>query len=540
MQWWKRHAAVSTVVSVTGTAAGPAAGPATGAAAGPDAATATGTADLKPLAWKPLAAVIGATVGLLLATSGRYGYHRDELYFRVAGAHPDFGYVDQPPLVPLLGRASTLLFGDNLPAQRVPAIVLTVLTLIFAVLAARELGGGGAAQVLTAAGAAAGPYLLASGHILHTVTFDMTVWVAICWLVLRALRTQDDRWWLPIGAVAGVGLLAKHLVVLLGLALLVGLVLAGPRRVLRSGWLWAGLGLAALIAAPNLWWQAVHGWPQFAMAGQISAAEGTLNRLMFAPYQILLQGPLLAPVWIAGLIGLLRRPAWRRFRALGLAYPIASLVVLVTGGQYYYSISLIPVLLAAGFVLAEQWWAPAPSRRTLLITAVAVQLPVAILFALPLVPADRVGSTPMAALNETIGEQIGWPELATQVAGVYRTVPEAERSNAAILTTEFAVAAAIDRHGPARGLPRAYSGHNSYHGWGRPTDQTSVVITIGMTPTQAGRWFATCTPHGQVDNGLGVENRTQGQPILVCREPREPWPSLWPRLRDTSTQINDH
>ncbi|HZM79895.1 MAG TPA: glycosyltransferase family 39 protein [Candidatus Limnocylindrales bacterium] len=501
---------------------------------------AAGSAALKPLAWKPLTAVIGGAAGLLLITSGSYGYHRDELYFRVAGAHPDLGYVDQPPLVPLLGRVSTALFGDSLVALRVPAIGLTVLTVVFAVLAARELGGGGAAQLLTAVGVVAGPYLLGVGHILHTATFDMTVWVAMCWLVLRALRTNDDRWWLPVGMVAGVGLLGKHLVVLLGLALLIGIALAGPRRVLRSGWLWAGLGLAVVVAAPNLWWQAVHGWPQFAMAERISASEGTLNRLLFVPYQILLLGPLLAPVWIAGLVGLLRRPQWRRFRAVGLAYPAASLTVLVSGGQYYYSFGLIPVLLAAGFAMAEQAWMHVPARRALLIAAVAVQVPLSIPFALPVTPADRVGQAPMLAINETIGEQLGWPQVTTQVARVYWTLSEAERTHAAILTADFALAGAIDRYGPSLGMPRAYSGHNSYHDWGRPPDYTDVVITIGMTPAQADQWFAACTPQGPIDNGLGVTNRTQGQPMMVCRGVREPWSTLWPRLRVRSTLIKGH
>ena len=92
----------------------------------------------RPFALWPVGLIgVGATL-LLLITANGYDYHRDELYFRLLGQSPQWGYVDQPPLTPLLARLGIEMFGDTVWALRVPAAVLLGLTAVLAAMVARE------------------------------------------------------------------------------------------------------------------------------------------------------------------------------------------------------------------------------------------------------------------------------------------------------------------------------------------------------------------------------------------------------------------
>src|SRR5438034_5488703 len=158
-----------------------------------------------PVAWRALLPVAAGQLALLVALGNRYGYHRDELYFVQAAKHPAFGYDDQPPLTPLLGRASAAIFGDDPRGLRVVSAIAAALVVLLVSLIARELGAGRTGQLVVAVTAAVSG-LLAVGHILSTTTFDFLAWVAIAWLVALILAGGDERLWLAVGLVAGVGL----------------------------------------------------------------------------------------------------------------------------------------------------------------------------------------------------------------------------------------------------------------------------------------------------------------------------------------------
>lgn len=488
--------------------------------------TSSGLPRLSP--W--IAAIAGLQAAVLIAMSTRYGYHRDELYFRMLGSRPAWGYVDQPPATPMLARLAGELFGDHLWALRVPGALAAAATAVLTALLARELGGRRGAQVLAALGAGTA-FPLVFGHVLLTATVDMVVTAAVVLFVARALL-RDERWWLAAGGVVGLGLFNKHLILLTLLALGLGLLVSGPRRALASRWLWAGVALALAVGAPNIVYQATHGWPQVTMAGAIERTKGGDSRVLFVPMQLVLLGVLLAPVWVTGLVRLLRSASLRPVRAIGVAYPALCLLVLLTGGQPYYTLGLVLALYAAGCEPVVRWVRGRAGRRAVLAAGVAVNAVVSALIALPLLPVPALAATPIPAANQATADQVGWPAYVRQVAATYDALPPGERPRAVILAANYGEAGAIERFGDRHRLPAVYSGHNELWYRARPPETATVVIAVGYdNARRIGAAFRSCAFVAGLDNGVDIPNEEQEHVIRVCRDPRQPWSRLWPRFR---------
>jgi len=231
-----------------------------------------------------------ALTAVLVAVSGRYGYHRDELYFVEAGKHLALGYPDQGLLTPLVAAAMEALASGSLTALRVPSALAVGAIVGLSALLARELGGGRRAELIAALCTATGVLFLQAGHTLSTTTFDLLVWTALSWVCVRAVRTGDDRLWLVGGAVLGLGLLNKPLPAFLAAGLLAGVAIAGPRRLLSNRWVWAGAAVAVAGWLPWLVWQTGHGWPQLEVSASIAEGGSASSQPRWAllPFQMLL------------------------------------------------------------------------------------------------------------------------------------------------------------------------------------------------------------------------------------------------------------
>ena len=135
--------------------------------------------------------------------------------------------------------------------------------------------------------------------------------------------------------VGGIALLVKPLMAFLLVALVVAVLATGPRPVLSSRWLWAGALLTVAVAGPYVGWQATHGWPQLEMGRAIAdgSSGSSEPRWALLPFQLLLVPPVLAPVWLTGLVRLFRDPDVRPVRFLGWTYVVLAVTFLVTGGR---------------------------------------------------------------------------------------------------------------------------------------------------------------------------------------------------------------
>jgi len=317
----------------------------------------TAAAATARFATAPIVAMAGIVAVVLIVGAGGYGYHRDELYFLEAGRHLAWGYADQGPLTPLIAHLMDSIAPGSLTVLRLPSAAMTAAIVVLTGLIARELGARPRAQVIAAACTAVASVVLVVGHLLSTSTFDLFAWTTITWLAVRIVRTGEQRLWIVAGIVAGAALLNKPLIAFLVAGIGVGLLIAGPRRVLRSGWLWAGVAIAAAMWSPWLAWQADHGWPQLDVSSSIASGGSASSQPRWAllPFQLLLVSPVLAPVWIAGLVGLFHSPSLRRFRPFGVAWVFLAVAFLATGGKPYYLAGMFPLLLAAGTIATEAW-----------------------------------------------------------------------------------------------------------------------------------------------------------------------------------------
>jgi hypothetical protein len=493
------------------------------------------------------------TVAAHLAFAHRYGYYRDEFYFIDCAKHLAWGYVDQPPLAPLLAWLTAPL-GYPLWALRSFPGVLAGVTVVLGAAIAREFGGRAFAQALAALTVGLAPGLIAMGYGLSTEFLSPAAWTALVYLTIRLVKTRDTRFYIPIALVVTLGMYAKYSIAACAAALAFGLLLTGSGEILRARRFALGVALTAVLLLPNALWQIGHGLPilevlhndqlnRHAYANGLAdeSASRWRNALYMLAAQLLLQNAFLSAIWIWGLAWLWRTP----YRFLTVAYLLLLGLLVLTIGRGYYIEGIYPALFAAGAVAIERSVSPRP----VVVSSVLVAVAAVGLFFVPLVlpvlkfptyvayeraiglsrPVQPGGAYHL--IDVIYADQLGWRHMTETVARVYWSLPPAQRARTAIFADRYDYAGALNYYGPRYGLPTAISPNNSYYLWGTRGYSGSPILAVGATDYRMLlHWFGSVRQVAVYRNDYRwiLEGPL---PVYLCTRPSVPLRVMWPALK---------
>ncbi|MFI5718581.1 glycosyltransferase family 39 protein [Nocardia sp. NPDC051750] len=495
------------------------------------------TSAVPPFAVVPVSVLTVAAGLVFLLRVDRYGYFGDELYFLAAGRHLAAGYVDQGPIVALIARAGDLLAPGSLLVLRTPAVLAVVAAIVLTAAVAREFGGGTRAQLLAALAYATCPYALSQGASLSTFALDSTCSALVIWLLVRWTRIRDDRLLPAAVCVAALDLQIKWLAVVVLLGLAAGIVLSGPRELLRKAMFWVPVSVAAPTLLPGLFWQARHGWPQWAMGEAIRAEQGlaTGGRVALLGHQVLQAGVLGTVLGAAAVLGFLRHEGLRRYRFVPIAGVVVLAFAVVTASRPYYTAGLLPAVFGAGAVVvaigAGRWG----RRISVGLGAVSAVLAVVVVAALPQPAASLRRPSDSAAQVYTrmrMYGTTGWPDLTAAVTRAYRELPPGIRDRTVIVTDSYWQASALDYFAGAE-LPPVYSPNRGYAYFGRPADATRSVLYVGPVRGRVALCghFRTAVTVAAADDPLGFPGISRFVTVAHCTGPVRPWSEIWERSR---------
>jgi 4-amino-4-deoxy-L-arabinose transferase-like glycosyltransferase len=395
----------------------------------------------------PTMLMIAALVVLRLVAGALLPLSSDEAYYWLWSRHLEAGYLDHPPAIAWLIRMGTSLFGDTSFGVRLGAILSSAAATWFVWRAAADLlrderAGARAAlwfnltlmvAVEMLAATPDAPALLACAAFLYAL--------------LRVRETSDGRWWLIAGIAGGLALLSKFTALFLALGGL-GWTIADPaaRRWLLSPWTYAGVLVALFLYAPNLVWNAEHGWATyFFQFGRVSRGQFDPRYLVeFLAAQIGLCSPL---IFVLGAMGLARVTRVENLRLVaamlwpGIAYFLVH--ALHDRVQANWPSFLLPAFSIAAVIAGDADWsgmtrslagftrrAAAPVAAAILVLAYAQAF-------FGIAPLGR--SDPLSRL---LG--FGLEEAAARVDAI-----RAKSGARAVLATDYASAAWFDFYLPS-------------------------------------------------------------------------------------------
>ncbi len=476
-----------------------------------------------------------------------YSFHRDELLYLSLGRHLDFGFLEVPPMIALFAALIQNTVGESLWAVHLVSGLAGMSLVILTGMIANQMGGKTFAILFAGFIVIFSPAFLRVHTLFQPVGWDVLGWTWLIYLWIRHIKTQQGRYLVGMGAVAGIFFLNKYSIVFCVIAILVATLFSKERQWLLNKKLWLGVGIGLLIVLPNIIWQAINNFPIFHHMKELNVTQlKNVNPLDFIVDQFLMHLPI-TWVWILGFTGLLRSKTLQPFKMITVFFVTVILMLLFMHGKSYYTLGAFPVMLAAGAVAIERL---TKNRTFLRVPAVVIP----IMLILPLLPfglpilspenltkyaatfTEKTGQESfnrwedgkIHAIPQDFADMIGWKEIATLAAKAYYEIPIEERKNTVIYAENYGQAGAIDFYGKEFNLPAAHSFSSSYMLWlPQKLNLKKLIYVNDEFNENIKETFEKHTLIGELKNEYARENGLQ---VWLLENPNEKFYQLYEKI----------
>ena len=365
----------------------------------------------------PLVLCLGALLALRIAAIyfAKIDLVLDEAQYWTWSRELAFGYFSKPPMIAWVIRVATTVCGDGEVCIRSASPVLYTISSFVLFLIGRELFGARvgfwSAIVFDTL-----PGLSYSSLLITTDVPLILFWTIALYAWVMLVKRQSMGFAILFGVAVGLGLLAKQAMIYAVICVAChAIVSREARQALKGGRAIVALLIAAALFAPNVMWNAEHGFPTVrhteANIGWQYPYVHPRRLLEYIVVQFGVFGPILFIV--------LLRTAWREIR-----HPSDPRKTLLLS----FSLPVLAILTVQAILSRAHgnWTATAYPAATILVTAVMLELNRRILFAISLglhlaiavalaiVPAfaERL---PLFERLQFLSRVVGWRDVADAV-----------------------------------------------------------------------------------------------------------------------------
>lgn len=424
-----------------------------------------------------------------------YGYFIDEFYYIACANNPAFGYVDHPPLAPLILTIYKFFFGDSLYAIRIlPALAVTAAVFHTGIIT-KEIGGNKFAQLLAACSFASMPITAAFGGFYSMNAFELLLAVLLLLIIVRIIKSGNLKLWIYAGIIMGLGIMNKHTFVIFIIAVVISLAVGGKLKLLFNKWFIYGGLLSALIFLPNIIWQIINDFPSIEFYRNISLYKNVYTPPFdFIMGQVMQMSPATVPFWLAGTFYLLFSNRYKDFRFLSLLFIGLFLFMMLSGTSRPDRLAFAyPAVLTGGALFFTNiinryntFW-----LKYVVIVFLFAGLALALPLILPYFNYETVkeytefigfntevekGKKP--PLPQLLADRIGWEKKAKLVVDAYNSLSEEDKKQTIVAARNYGKAGAIELYGEDNNLPPIASSHNNYYLWSKKRVSGNILLQI--------------------------------------------------------------